>query len=118
MDPWFAVIISGLSAVPPVPVSQEGVHQHHHQEDQGRGLVPALHDGHEHWLHYLQGGCAWAGEEAGIPQQGHLRVLNPWHDHLLVFKQLISYVRGHSDFVWNWLWSYYCCDNIFWKVDE
>ena len=48
------------------------MHQHNHQEDEDGGLVPALHAGAEHRLDHLQGGCARAGQEAWLPQQGHL----------------------------------------------
>ena len=39
---------SGLSALHQVQVGEEGVHQHHHQEDKDGGLVPAVHAGAEH----------------------------------------------------------------------
>ena len=64
--------ISGLSLVHPVSSGEEGMHQHHHQEDQDGRLVPALHAGSEHRLRHLQGGHPRAGQEAGLPQQGHL----------------------------------------------
>ena len=66
----------GLLVVHPLPPGEEGVHQHHHQEDQGRGLVPPLHARTEHRLNHIQGGCPRARQKVGLPQQGYLRVLN------------------------------------------
>ena len=65
----------GVPSVYPVPACKERVHQHYHQEDKDGRLVPALHARTQHWLDHLQGGGARARQEAGLSQQGHLRVL-------------------------------------------
>ena len=58
------------------------MYQYHHQEDQDGWLLLALHAWSQHRLDHLQGGCAWTGPEAWLPQQGHLRVLEVKNSNL------------------------------------
>ena len=91
----------GVPSVYPVPACEERVHQHYHQEDKDGRLVPALHARPEHRLRHLQGDCARTGQKAGLPQQGHIRVLEAQNIIAKVIEciQIIS-IRS------------YCCENM------
>ena len=112
-----SLLITGLHPLHQIQTDQEGMYQHHHQEDQDGRLVPPLHAWPEHWLSHLQRSCPRVGPEAGISQQGYLRNL-VLHQipprlvdvtrHQMLSESGLSHIKK---IVTSWLLHYQKCSN-------